>query len=255
MLNMLLSGCNGRMGSVVSRICAERSDIAVIAGLDIVTRQHFGYPVYADPAEFTGKAEVAVDFSSPGQLSGLLSFCLEKKCPLVLCTTGYSQEQNCAINNACGEIPIFRSGNMSLGIYLLMDLAKRASGVLGGFDIEIIEKHHNKKLDAPSGTAIMLYDALSENLAYDPEPIYDRHQLRQERKGNEIGLHTVRGGTIVGEHEIIFAGRDEVVTLSHSASSREVFASGAVYAALFLAKGQPPGMYSMQDIIAPQTAP
>ena len=250
MRKILLRGCNGRMGQAVSRLCAERDDITVAAGLDIVTDRLFGYPVFTDLTEFDGSADVLVDFSSPNGFDEVLAFCLRKKMPMVVCTTGHSAEQAAAIDKAADEIPILRSGNMSLGIHLLVDLVKRAAAVLGGdFDVEIIEKHHNQKLDAPSGTALMLYGAAADGLPYQPDAVYDRHSVRQKRGKSEIGMHTVRGGTIVGEHEVIFAGQNETVTLSHSAGSREAFATGAVRAALFLASAVKPGLYGMADVL------
>lgn len=250
MRKILLCGCNGRMGQTVSRICAERNDIMVTAGLDTLPEKRFDYPVYADLMEFSGYADAVVDFSHPDGLSALLSYGLRKEIPVVLCTTGYNDEQLAQIKEASRKIPIFRSGNMSLGIHLLTDLAKRAAAVLGSdYDVEIIERHHHNKVDAPSGTALMLFDALSEALPYEPSPVYDRHEIHQKRDPGEIGIHTVRGGTIVGEHEIIFAGRDEVITLSHSAGSREVFAAGAVRAALFMAQCKTPGLYNMSDVL------
>ena len=191
-----------------------------------------------------------IDFSHPSVLSSLLEYGKQHHLPLVLCTTGYSKEQTEAVRAASAEIPIFSSGNMSLGINLLIELSKKAAQVLGeGFDIEIVEMHHNQKIDAPSGTALMLADAISE---VEPHPMtyqYDRHSRRAKREHNEIGIHSVRGGTIVGEHEVIFAGHHEVIRLSHSAYSKEVFAAGAVNAAVFLST-QEPGMYQMSDLLS-----
>lgn len=249
MLKIMLRGCNGRMGRAISAICQGRSDAVIAAGVDVNPGKHFEYPVYADPMEFGGKTDVLVDFSRPEGVEGLLGYCVQRALPLVLSTTGFDAEAQAKIEAASLAVPIFQSGNMSLGVNLLIDLVRRAASVLGeDYNIEIIERHHNQKLDAPSGTAYMLYDAISEALPYDPEPVYDRHERRTARPSREIGLHAVRGGTIVGEHEVVLAGRDETITLSHSAISREVFAAGALRAARFLAP-KPPGLYNMKDLV------
>ena len=199
--------------------------------------------------ELDVKADVIVDFSNPAVLDSLLAYAKEKKLPCVICTTGYTEEQKEKIKEAAKEIPIFYSGNMSLGINLIIELAKKAAAVFGNnFDIEIVEQHHNQKLDAPSGTALMIADAVSE-VKTDAEYVYDRHAYRKKRDKKEIGIHSVRGGNIVGEHEIIFAGTDEILKISHSARSKSVFAVGALNAASFL-KGKEPGMYDMSDLLA-----
>ena len=192
---------------------------------------------------------MVIDFSNPAVLDGLLEYCLTNGVPAVLATTGYNEEQLAKIRKAAESIPVFFSFNMSLGINLLVQLAKKATSILGGqFDIEIVEKHHNQKLDAPSGTALMLADAINATLDNQYHYVYDRHSKRAKREKTEIGMHAIRGGTIVGEHDIIFAGHDEVITLSHSAASKEVFAVGAVNAAVFLA-AQKPGMYDMSALM------
>lgn len=250
MRKIILRGCNGRMGEAISRICAERNDIMIVAGVDIRTEKRFSYPVYSHVMEFSGHADVIVDFTSPDDIEELLDYCIKKKMSAVLCSTGYNDAQLNLIHDKSHEIPIFRSGNMSFGIQVLRELARRAAAMLGeDFDIEIIERHHRSKLDAPSGTAVMLYEELAVALPYEPTPVYDRHERREKRGKNEIGLHTVRGGSIVGDHELVFAGYDEVITLSHSAGSREVFAAGAVRAALFMSNLDKPGLYEMRDII------
>ena len=224
-------------------------EISVVAGFDIDDRQLRDYPVYKNPEEFDGHADVVVDFSSPLALDGLLKYSSANNTPIVLCTTGYSPEHIAMIENVSGNIPVFRSGNMSLGINLLADLVRRACAVLGsGFDVEVVERHHNRKVDAPSGTALMLADAAASALPYDPEYVYERQSKRQPRNECEIGISSVRGGTIVGEHEVIFAGFHEVIELKHSAGSRDVFAAGAVRAAKFLATVGKPGMYDMSDV-------
>ena len=250
MLNMIISGCNGYMGKVLAAIAADDPGISVAAGFDIDDRQAGNFPVYKNPGEFDGEADVVVDFSSPAALDGLIKFGLSKNIPLVFCTTGYSQGQILMIENAAMQIPVFRSGNMSLGINLLADLVNRACSVLGsGFDVEIVERHHRRKLDAPSGTALMLADAAAASLPYDPEYVFERQSRRQPRADNEIGISSLRGGTIVGEHEVILAGLHEVIELRHTAASRDVFAAGAVRAAKFLACVGKPGIYDMSDVL------
>lgn len=252
MLKMIISGCNGKMGQVVEAICKADSQVQVVAGFD-VNQAPREYPVYVSPANFTGEADAIIDFSSPKALDGLLAFATERKVPVVLATTGYTQEQLAQIDEASKIVPIFRSANMSLGINVVLDLVKRAAAILGdSCDIEIVERHHNRKVDAPSGTALMLADAAKEGLDYDVEYNYGRHERRMARPKNEIGISAVRGGTIVGVHEVIFAGRDEVIEIRHEAQSREIFASGAVKAAKFLATVTQPGLYNMQQLVAAQ---
>ena len=249
MLRIMLRGCNGRMGKCISEMCAARSDMSIAAGVDIDTAKLFDYPVCSDPAEYTGPADVAIDFSSPQQLNSFLDCCISRKLPLVLATTGISSEQENLVDIAAKEIPVFRSANMSLGISLLSSLITRAASALGeDFDIEIVERHHNQKLDAPSGTAYLLLRSLEDALPYPLDPVFDRSGRREKRPKREIGMHAVRGGSIVGDHSVIFAGKGEYLTLSHSAVSREVFASGALRAAQFLSSGIPPGLYGMADI-------
>lgn len=248
MYNLIISGCNGRMGRVVSEICKSDPTLSVVAGFDPSGEKLGGYPVYAHPKEYAGPCDCVIDFSSPAALDGLLAFCREKHCGAVLATTGYCDAQLAAIAEASREIPIFRSANMSLGVNVLMQLVRQAAKLLAGFDIEIIEKHHNKKLDAPSGTALMIADAISNTVDFEPEYVYERQSKRAPREKNEIGIHSIRGGTIVGEHEVIFAGKDEVVTIAHSAASREVFAQGAIRAAKYICD-KAPGFYNMETML------
>lgn len=237
------------MGYVLESCIAERNDCCAAAGIDIVEGER-AFPVYTDPEKCEVKADVIVDFSSPASLDSLLHYALRTKTPVVIATTGYNEEQIARIKAAAEEIPIFFSFNMSLGINLLAELARTAAAFLGDqFDVEIVEKHHNRKVDAPSGTALMLADALNEALGGGKVYTYDRHSVRRRREPQEIGIHSVRGGTIVGEHEIIFAGRDEVITLSHSAASREIFAVGAVNAAVYLSEAAAPGLYDMSKLL------
>lgn len=252
MTKVLLCGANGKMGHVISECIQERNDMRIVSGVDINTTKYSDFNIYKSFDEVIEKIDVIIDFSNPILLSGILDFAKENSVPVVLATTGYTKEQVEIINKASNEIPVFFTFNMSLGINLLTELAKKAALILGDqFDIEIIEKHHNQKIDAPSGTAIMLANAINDvrNKKYIYE--YDRHSKRQKRESNEIGIHSVRGGTIVGEHEVIFAGRDEVISLSHHAASKEVFAVGAVNAAAFL-KSKNHGLYTMNDLINEQ---
>ncbi len=249
MVNILMSGCNGRMGQVIAQCVSERSDAVIVCGVDTYTEKKNDFPVYADFTAVTEAVDVIIDFSNPSALDGLLKYAKENSVPAVLCTTGYSEQQLDAIKKASESIAVFRSGNMSLGINLLIELAKTASKVLGtDFDVEIVEKHHNRKIDAPSGTALMIADGVASVRSDDPEYIYDRHSVRKKRDKNEIGISSIRGGTIVGEHDIIFAGDNEVLTITHQAQSRSLFAVGAVNAAVFLAS-KPAGSYDMSDLL------
>ncbi len=250
MQKIIISGCCGHMGRVVADICAADPDVEVSAGIDLLSQPMDGFPVFPSPAACTAGADTVIDFSHHSALEPLLDFCVERKLPVVLATTGYSQEQLALIDRAAESIPVFRSANMSLGINVLVDLVRRAASLLGSdYDVEIVERHHRRKLDAPSGTALMLADAAAQGLPYEPEYVYDRHSVRKARDGREIGVSSVRGGTIVGDHTVIFAGRDEVIEISHHAASREIFANGAVQAAKFLTTVDKPGLYNMADVI------
>ena len=250
MLKLIISGCNGYMGRVVAAIAANDPDICVVAGFDINSQKTDDFPVYSDPMEFEGEADAIIDFSNPSALENLLTYSLSRKTPPVLCTTGYTAEQIAMIEDTAKQIPVFRSGNMSLGINLLIDLVKRACAVLGdAFDVEIVERHHRRKVDAPSGTAMMLAEAAASAMPSDSDYVFERQSRRQPRGKHEIGISAVRGGTIVGEHEIIFAGLDEVIELKHSAASRDVFAAGAIKAAKFIASIKNPGLYNMQAVL------
>lgn len=249
MTKIIINGCNGRMGQVITSLAAEDADCEITAGFDINDSINNDYPVFKTPAEFTGEADVVIDFSHPSCLDAIMEFCKKRNMPVILATTGYTAEQRALIDASSKEIPIFFSANMSLGINLIISLAKQAAKLLeGSFDIEIVERHHNQKLDAPSGTALAIADAIDETLTQPAEYVYDRHSVRRRRKPTEIGLHSVRGGSIVGDHSVIFAGKDEVVEINHSAYSREVFAVGAVRAAKFMC-GKSAGMYDMNDLI------
>ena len=248
MTKILLTGACGKMGNTVANCVANDNDAEIICGIDI-NEAHLDFPVYRNFSDVKELPDVVIDFSNPALLDKLLEFCITKKIPAVLATTGYSDEQIEKIKQASKQIPVFFTFNMSLGINLLCSLAKKAASILGNaFDIEIVEKHHNQKLDAPSGTAIMLANAINEEFGDKMQYEYARHCKRQKRPKNEIGIHSIRGGTIVGEHDVIFAGHDEVITLSHSAGSKAVFAAGALKAAKFLAN-KPIGIYDMTDVV------
>lgn len=249
MIRVALCGCNGKMGHVLTNCINSREDMKVVAGFDLNTTKFDNYPIFKSPSECDVDVDVVVDFSHPSSLGGILDFAKQKNIPVILATTGYSKEDVQVMAKAANDIPVFTSANMSLGISLIAALAEKAASILGtGYDVEIIEKHHNLKVDAPSGTALMLGDAVSKGLSYDPVFIYDRHSVRKKREQTEIGFSSVRGGTIVGEHDILFCGHDEVITLSHSAQSKELLANGAISAILFII-GKPSGYYTMRDLV------
>ena len=248
MIKVILSGCGGRMGKAVA--AAVGNEVRIVAGVDVnaASIDASDFPIYESITEFSDKADVIVDFSHHSALPSLLDYAKATKTPVVVATTGHTDEELALMNEVASEVAIFHSGNFSIGINLIINLAKQAARTLGAdFDIEIIEKHHNKKLDAPSGTALMIANAVADERE-ESEYIYDRHSVRKAREPKEIGIHSVRGGSIVGEHEVIFAGANEVVSISHSAASREIFANGALRAAIYLA-GKSAGLYSMTDLI------
>lgn len=249
MTDIAITGACGRMGRVIAELVKERDDCKISAGIDLKGEQYEDFPIVKKVFDLPEAPDVIIDFSHPSALDDLLNYCKMKNVPIVIATTGYSDEEIQKIRTVSGQIPIFFTFNMSLGINLLADLAKRAAEVLGTqFDVEILEKHHNQKKDAPSGTALMLAEAVNEVYNGEKKYVYDRHGVRKPRDREEIGISSIRGGTIVGEHDIIFAGHDEVITLSHSAQSREVFAVGAVNAALFL-KNKSARLYDMSDLL------
>ena len=250
MVNVIMHGCNGKMGRVITDICKEDENITIVAGIDKFTGIANEYPVFDSIEKCDVKADVIIDFSVAGAVDKLLDYAVATSTPVVLCTTGLSAEQLEKVNECSKKVAILRSANMSLGVNSLFKILKLTTELLGerGFDIEVVEKHHNQKLDAPSGTALALADSINEvlNNAYDYT--YDRSSRREKRPKNEIGISAVRGGTIVGEHEIIFAGRDEVIEIKHTAYSKAIFAKGSVDAAKYLA-GKHAGMYSMADVL------
>lgn len=250
MVKVILHGCNGKMGHMITEMCNQEEEIRIVAGIDVSQQGIGGYPVYRDIYNCNIAADAVIDFSTASAVDSLLDYCVEKKIPCVLCTTGLSGEQLEHVREASEKTAILRSANMTLGINLLMKLLKEAAATLApaGFDIEIVEKHHNLKVDAPSGTAIALADAINEEMGEAYEYVYDRSQVRQKRDKKELGISAVRGGTIVGDHDVIFAGTDEVITFSHRAYSKGVFAKGALQAAKFIA-GKPAGLYTMSDVI------
>lgn len=250
MVKVIMHGCNGKMGQVISNLIAADSEIELVAGVDARDDGHNPYPVFTDINECNAEADCIIDFSAAVAVDKLLDYCVEKKMPCVLCTTGLSEAQLQRVAEAAKSTAILKSANMSLGINLLLKMLKEAAGVLApaGFDMEIVEKHHNLKVDAPSGTALALADSINEEFNNEYEYVYDRSSRREKRPEKEIGISAVRGGTIVGDHDVIFAGADEVITFSHTAYSKAVFGKGAVQAAKFLA-GKPAGMYNMGDVI------
>ena len=250
MVKIIMHGCNGKMGRVITDLVASEEELEIVAGVDTYTEGTQPYPVFASIEQCDIKADVVVDFSNAGAVDGLLDYCASHRLPIVLCTTGLSEEQVRHVEEAAKETAVLRSANMSLGINLLMKLLQNAAKVLApsGFDVELVEKHHNQKLDAPSGTALALADSVNEALNQEYSYCYDRSKERRKREKKEIGISAVRGGTIVGEHEVMFAGIDEVIEFKHTAYSRTVFAKGALEAAKFLAE-KPAGMYDMGDVI------
>ena len=250
MVKMIMHGCNGHMGQVITGLIKDDPEIEIVAGIDPVDCRDNGYPVFPNLHACTVDADVIIDFTSAKAADGLINYCVEKKLPVVLCSTGLSEEQLASVEAASKQVAVLKSANMSLGINMLMKLLQDAAKILvpAGFDIEIVEKHHNQKLDAPSGTALALADSVNEALGNEYHYVYDRSQVRQKRDQKEIGISAVRGGTIVGDHEVIFAGQDEVIEFKHTAYSKAVFGKGAVEAAKFLA-WKPAGRYDMSDVI------
>ncbi len=255
MVRIIMHGCNGHMGQVITGIVKEDQDAQIVAGIDLVDNRDNGYPVFPTLKECDAEADVIIDFASPKATDALLDYCEEKKIPAVLCTTGLSEEQTARIEEVSKKTAVLKSANMSLGINTLLKLIADAAKVFApaGFDMEIVEKHHRLKVDAPSGTALALADSLNGALGNEYHYTYDRSQRREKRDDKEIGISAVRGGNIVGEHEVIFAGLDEVIELKHTAYSKAVFAKGAVQAAKYLA-GKPAGYYHMSDVIDAQTS-
>lgn len=250
MSKIILVGCNGRMGQMITGLAAEDDSVEIVAGVDIADNRINVYPVFTDITECDAKADVIINFSSPKGIEKVIDYAVDRQIPLVECSTGLSEKQTAYLKEAGKKVAVLRSANMSVGVNLLLKLVKEAAKRLAdeGFDIEIVEKHHNQKLDAPSGTALALADSINEAMDNQYEYVYDRSQVRQKRGKKELGISAVRGGTIVGEHDVIFAGSDEVVTFSHTAYSRGVFAKGSLVAAKYLT-GKGAGLYDMADVL------
>lgn len=250
MTKIIMHGCNGHMGQVITDLIKNDPEVEIVAGIDMVDNRENGYPVYTDIFACDVEADAMIDFSSFKATDGVLDYCVQRQLPLVLCTTGLTPEQLEKVQESSKKVAILRSANMSLGINTLLKLIQDAAKVLAtaGFDMEIVEKHHKLKCDAPSGTALALADSLNEAMDQQYHYVYDRSQRHEQRDAKEIGISAVRGGTIVGDHDVIFAGPDEVITFSHTAYSKGVFGKGAVEATKFLA-GQPAGMYDMSHVI------
>ena len=250
MVKIIMHGCNGHMGQVISGIVEKDPDAEIVAGIDIADHGKNSYPVFTDIDACQVEADAIIDFSSAKATDKLLEYSAARQIPVVLCSTGLSQEQLAKVEETSRKVAVLKSANMSLGINTLLKLVQDAAKVLAaaGFDMEIVEKHHRLKVDAPSGTALALADSINEAMDNKYHYVYDRSQKREKRDDKEIGISAVRGGTIVGEHEIIFAGQDEVIEFKHTAYSKAIFGKGAVEAAKFLA-GKPAGRYDMSDVI------
>ena len=250
MISVIIHGACGHMGRVTAEICAADPGVKVVAGVDAYGSEYAGFPVYKSLSECTEEADVIIDFSTADAVSELVAWGVERSIPMVICTTGLNSRQTEMISEAAEQVAVLRSGNMSLGINLLMKLLKDAARTLcpNGYDPEIIEMHHHRKIDAPSGTALMLADSINEAQEGRYHYTYGRSERREKRDAEEIGISSVRGGTIVGVHDVLFAGQDEVIELKHTAYSRAIFAKGAVAAAVFLAQ-RGPGLYDMTDVI------
>lgn len=250
MTKIIMLGCNGRMGQMITDLVAQDDEAKIVAGIDVVNNRENTYPVFASLGDCDVEADVIIDFSSANEFEVRMDYAVEKQVPIIVCSTGLSEEQLAYMRQASEKVAVLKSANMSLGINLLLKLVKEAAEKLAaeGFDVEIVEKHHNQKLDAPSGTALALADSVNEAVGGQYEYVYDRSQVRQKRGKKELGISAVRGGTIVGDHDVIFAGTDEVITFSHTAYSRAVFAKGSIAAAKYI-KGKGAGMYDMADVL------
>ena len=250
MINVIIHGCGGRMGRFVESVVNETEGCQVAAGVDPRGLEGVDYPVFTNIDDCNVKGDVIIDFSNAVAVPALLEYCKKTATPVVLCTTGLSDEVLAQVQETSKSVAVLKSANMSVGVNLIMNLVKKAAAELFdiGFDIEILEKHHNQKLDAPSGTAIAIADSINEALDGKLNYVYDRSQVREKRTHDQLGISAIRGGTIVGEHDVIFAGKDEIITLNHTAMSKEIIAVGAVKAAKFLA-GKPAGFYTMKEVL------
>ena len=249
MLKLAINGINGKMGHVLANDIENDKNSILVCGFDLEKKDDINCDVYTNYDDCNDEIDVIIDFSHPSQLEKLVNYCIKRNIPVVVATTGLTDEQKGFLKKSSEKIPVFFTANMSLGVNLLVELVNQAAKVLyPDFDIEIIEKHHNQKIDAPSGTALMIADEINETLDNSMAYMYDRHSVRKKRDKNEIGIHAVRGGTIVGEHEVLFAGNDERISITHQATSKQIFATGAIRAAEFL-KDKENGMYSMKDVL------
>lgn len=250
MVKIFLNGCCGRMGKAIANLCVNNPEYKIVAGGDIVENPSYDFPVYTNLSDCTEDFDAIIDFSNAKAVPAVLEFALNRKKPFVCCTTALSDETIASIQTASETIAVFKSANMSLGINMMVELCKKATKILyPEFDIEIVEAHHNRKLDAPSGTAMMIADGIKQEISDDVEYVYDRHSVNKARSKNEIGISAIRGGNIVGEHSAMFISDEEILTISHSAQTRDVFAKGALTAAKFMA-GKNNGYYTMSDVIA-----
>ena len=250
MVKIFLNGCCGRMGKAIANLCYNNPDYKIVAGGDIIENKNYDFPVYTSLSECTEDFDVIIDFSNAKAVPTILEFALSRKKPFICCTTALSDDTVSAILSASEKIAVFKSANMSLGINMMVELCKQATRILyPEFDIEIVEAHHNRKLDAPSGTAMMIASAIDQEISDNVEYVYDRHSVNKARSKNEIGISSIRGGNIVGEHSAMFISDEEILTISHSAQTRDVFAKGALTAAKFMA-GKDKGYFTMSDVIA-----
>lgn len=253
MVKIFLNGCCGRMGKAIADLCYHNAEYQIVAGGDIVTNDSLYFPVYTSLNECSEDFDVIIDFSNAKAVPAILEFALSRKKPFICCTTALSDETVASILEASEKIAVFKSANMSLGINMMVELCKKATKILyPEFDIEIVEAHHNRKLDAPSGTAMMIASAIDQEISDNVEYVYDRHSVNKARSKNEIGISSIRGGNIVGEHSAMFISDEEILTISHSAQTRDVFAKGALTAAKFMS-GKDKGYYTMSDVIAQYT--
>jgi len=250
MVNIFLNGCCGRMGHTIAKMCQHNDEYRVVAGCDVTTCDDFSFPVYNNPQDCAEDFDVIIDFSNAKAVPTILNYALSKNKPFICCTTALSDDTVADLLKASETIPVFKSANMSVGINLMLELVKKCTKTLyPEYDIEIVEAHHNRKLDAPSGTAMMIANAISQEIPEEVDYVYDRQSRNEARKKTEIGISSIRGGNIVGDHSAMFINDEEIITVSHRAMTRDVFAKGALTAAGFMC-GKKAGYYNMSDVIA-----
>ncbi len=247
MIRVLVNGCNGKMGQVVSDVVTKTPDIEMLCGVDKVDTGDNKFPVYTDTSAIERRPDVIIDFSIPEATFNILRYAKENKVPVVIATTGFTDEQNAKIKDLSNDIAIFKSANMSYEINLMRKIVAELSQKLSNSDIEIVETHHNRKIDSPSGTALLLADSINAASDNSMEYVYDRHSKREKRTKKEIGIHSIRGGNEVGKHSVIFFGENESLEITHNVNSRAVFAEGAVKAAFFITHKES-GLYDMNDL-------